>query len=207
MKKRAKRDLTLLVGAVAIIAAIGFFNGQLNRFSLINEMTAWRQIGEAEQIEAGLDLLPWELVRKTQGTLRKGGQYHPDLTRSDGELVNIVGFMQPLETFKDVTEFMVLPLPIECYFCEIPPAHDVMYVQMFEGETEQIWNQPVLIYGRFHLNEGPNAQFFYTIDEALLTSAIDGEDLTKRRIKLEHMIPGHNQDSVPLFDARPRGED
>ena len=59
----------------------------------------------------------------------------------------MIGFMVPMETFIDVEEFMMLPIPIECYFCAMPPSKDVLYVKLQEGETQQIFSEPVLVLG------------------------------------------------------------
>jgi hypothetical protein len=99
--------------------------------------------------------------------------------------------MVPYETFRDVTEFMLLRLPIECYFCGIPPERDVMYIELMDGESEDIYDQPVLIQGDLTLNRGANQQFFYTIDTAVLESGIEGEALKRRTLRPEHLIPKH----------------
>lgn len=191
MKRRAKRDIGILLGAMVIIGVIGLANGQLNRLSLATEKDKERNMAIAQRVEMGMEILDWNVIRKTKGSLRKGGRFHPDLQKYNGREVNLMGFMVPGETFRDVTEFMLLPLPIECYFCGIPPERDVMYIELMEGESEDIYDQPVLIIGDLTLNQGPDQQFFYTIDTAVLESGMKGEALKRRRLKLEHLVPEH----------------
>ncbi len=191
MRRRAKRDIGLLLGSLVIVGVIGFSNGQLNRKSLITEKDNERNRAIALRAESGMEILSWDVIRKTKGSLRKGGRFHPDLEKYDGKEVNLVGYMVQHETFKDVKEFMLLPLPLECYFCEIPPERDVMFVELVDGDTENIYDQPVLVQGDLILNRGPDQQFFYTVDWAVLKSGVKGERLKRRPLNPDHLILKH----------------
>ena len=199
MRRRAKRDLGILVGAIAILGVIVFFNGQMGRSRLVDEMESWRQDAEKQRTEDGLDLLSWNIMRQTKGTLRKGGSFHEELYLRDQQPVNLMGYMVPQEQFRDVTEFLFLPLPIECYYCQIPPERDVMLVRLKEGLIAQIYEEPVLVNGSFNLHEGPGVKYFYTITEAAFgPGEIDGT-LNRRRLDPKHFIPDHE----PTDDLRP----
>ena len=191
MRRRTKRDFGILMAIILVIGSVVLFNGQLSRSALANEMDTWRRNVEAKRESEGTELMTWELLRKTKGTLRKGGKFHEDLAPFNGQKINIVGFMVPDEQFRNVTEFMLLPLPIECYFCQIPPAHDVMLVNLAEGQTADIFEEPVIINGTFTLHEGEGVKFFYSIENATLGAGeMDGE-LNRRKLKMEHLAPQH----------------
>ena len=128
-------------------------------------------------------------MRETKGSLRKGGRFSEDLLARDGDVINLIGFMVPQEEFRDVNEFLLLPIPLECYFCSMPPPKDVMFVEMKEGETTHIYSEPVILNGRITVNQGPDQKFFYQLDEVEL-GGLDGGELTKKRLKLEHMVGG-----------------
>ena len=68
MKRRTKRDLSVLAGVVAILGAIAFFNTTVSRLALAREMEALRSGLEKDRRAEGLDLLDWKLMRKTKGT-------------------------------------------------------------------------------------------------------------------------------------------
>jgi hypothetical protein len=104
--------------------------------------------------------------------------------------------MVPENKFRDVEEFLMLPLPIECYFCKRPPVHDVMAIQMEAGTTTQIFEGPILVNGVLRLHEGPKQKYFYSIDHAALESAEKGGQLKKRYIPPEHMLSGHEKEVV-----------
>ena len=71
------------------------------------------------------------------------------------------------EQFRDVTQFLLLPIPIECYFCSMPPSRDVIFVTLRKGEKVDIYNEPVLLRGTINLHQGSHVKFFYTLDETI----------------------------------------
>lgn len=200
MKRRTKRDLGILFGAAAILGSVVFFNITINRTTLAAEMDKLRRQVEGQRRQEGLNLLSWTLVRTTKGSPKRGGTFHEDLKAFDGRHVNIIGFMVPQEQFRDVTEFLLLPLPIECYFCQMPPARDVMLVQLKAGETTPIFEEPVLINGVLNIHEGPGNKFLYSIKEAKLGPGEMGGGLSKKRLELQHMLPKHEQDPANMLD-------
>lgn len=200
MKKRTKRDIGILLGVLAVIGVIAFVNAQMQRGSLARQMEQLRSSLEQERAEQGLDILPWSLMRETKGSMRRGGEFSEELLALDGHLVNVMGFMVPQEQFRNVTNFMMLPLPIECYFCAMPPDRDIMNVELKEGETEDIWKEPVLIIGTLNIHQGPDVRFFYSLTDAVLVPADEDAQLTRREMELQHMLPQHEPDPSLLLD-------
>ena len=147
-----------------------------------------------------MNLLPWNLVRKTKGSLHRGGTFAEQLFDYDEQPTHMIGFMVPLETFINVTEFMMLPIPIECYFCAMPPSRDVLYVKLQEGETAQIFSEPVLVLGTFKVHKGPEQKYFYSLEDATIEAAEDDGELTRRRMKIQHMLPVHDRDPDLLLE-------
>ncbi|MBI2432757.1 MAG: DUF3299 domain-containing protein [Candidatus Hydrogenedentes bacterium] len=194
MRRRAKRDLFVIFGVVVVLALVAFANYNFQRNDLARRMDALRRQAEKEQINKGFELLDWKLLTDTKGSARKGPSFLDQLRSHNGEHVNLVGFMQPLDQFRGMTEFILLPLPIECYFCQIPPISHVVLVHMAESEGVDLVEEPVIINGTLTLNEGPT-KFFYTIENARRGAAI-GDKLTPRRLKEEHMVPRHTQTEV-----------
>jgi hypothetical protein len=196
MRQRVKRELTAVIGVVVILAVVVFVNANFSRGALAKRKEIERQAAVSERENSGMKILKWHHMRKTKGTLRKGATFTDELKKWDNKQVNLVGFMVPENTFRKMKEFMLLPLPIECYFCKRPPVRDVMAIQMEEGTSTDIYEQPVLINGVMRLHEGPDQKYFYTIEHAALVAAKDGERLRRRYIEPEHMLPQHTKDVV-----------
>lgn len=197
MRKRAVREIGTIVGIVIILGAVVFFNGYMRRGSLSDYFEKVRRTAETAQAGQGIPLLEWELLRQTSGTMRSGPKFHQDLVDIRDAEVNIIGFMVPLQQFRAVKEFLLLPLPVQCYFCEAPPMRDVMLVQMAEGESTDIVNEPVVVSGVLNLNEGPGTKFFYVLKEASRAPAEKGGKLTRKNIRPEAIQHMKDQTEAP----------
>ena len=203
MRKRAKRDLSVILGVVAILVAMAMANNFFYRSSLAERMVKYRQQVEQDRRSGGLDLLQWNLLRNTKGTVRSGPTFDPKLVEYDQKRVDLVGFMVPLDTFRQMKEFLLLPMPIECYFCGAPPMRDVMVVQMAEGETTDLFKEPVLINGTLKLNQGPGTKFFYVISGAKMGPGKEGGTLTRKTVEQQHMVHPQQSDEPLLQGAEP----
>lgn len=189
MKRRTKRDLSIFFGALVVIGMLAGLNTQFGRVGMRAEFEKLLLELEAKELEKGDLILEWKHIRKTKGSLKRGGKYADEVLARDGDVTNIIGFMVPQEEFRNVTEFLLLPIPLECYFCSMPPTRDVMLVKMAPGETTSIYIEPVILNGRLKVNQGPDQKFFYEMDHVTL-GGLDGGELTKKRLQLQHMMGG-----------------
>ena len=186
MRRRTIRDLGTIGGVLVILLVLVSANTYFGLEQRRDRAIKFRQAVEQAKIAEGVKLMDWELFQATKGTIRKGATYVDDLQNFDELPVNIVGYMVPINQFRNVDNFMLLPMPLDCYFCESPPMRDIILIKMKPGEIVDLAEEPVLIGGQLHLNEGPNQQFFYTIDYATLGPALEGEILSRKRISDEH---------------------
>ncbi len=186
MRRRTIRDLGTIAGVLVILLVLVSANTYFGLEQRRDKAIKFRKAIEAEKIAEGVDLMDWELFMATKGTIRKGATYVEELQKLDELPVNIVGYMVPINQFRNVDNFMLLPMPLDCYFCESPPMRDIIMIKMKPGEVVDLAEEPVLIGGQLHLNEGANQQFFYTIDYANLGPALEGEILTRKNITEEH---------------------
>ena len=189
MRRRAMREMGTILGIVVILAVIVLANSQLRRGSLKTQMERVRRNAEAKREEGGVPILSWDILRETTGSRKKGPTFDERLVEQRDSTVNLIGFMVPEYEFRQMQEFMLLPVPIECYFCESPPMRDVMLIQMAEGSVVDLVNEPVLIHGELTLNEGPGTKFFYVIKNADRGPAEEGAKFTRRSTSEEAM--GH----------------
>lgn len=185
MRRRVVREIGTAFGVVVILALVVFFNSQLRRGTLKDQMEKVRQNAEEKQAVAGVELLNWDVLRKTTGSRKSGPKFSDKLLEFKDQRTSLIGFMVPLYEFRQMKEFMVLPVPIECYFCQAPPMRDVMLVQMAADKTADLINEPVLINGQLTLNEGPGTKFFYVMKDVELGPAEKGQKFTRKTVRPE----------------------
>lgn len=191
MSRRVVRDLGTLLGVIVILAGYVVMKDFFVRGGLTEEMNKQRVKEETKQSEKGFPITDWELLRKTKGTRAKGPTFAKEVLEMRDKKVCLVGFMTPLYEFRGVKEFILLPLPIQCYFCQSPPMREVVLVQMAENKTTNIVNDPVMFTGKMTLNEGPGTKFFYVLKEA-----VAGTDMTMMKTKdmgMDHMVESEAQ--------------
>lgn len=170
MRRRVIRDLGTLLGIVVVLAGVVGINIYMRLGTLQEKFERIRRAEEAKHIQLGQQVLDWELLRQTKGKVGKDTKFPEELKPKAGTTVNLIGFMTPIDQFRDAEYFMLLPLPIQCYFCEAPPMRDVMLVRMAEGTKVNLVEEPVLISGELRLNEGsPDTfpeKFYYKLANA-----------------------------------------
>lgn len=186
MRRKAKRDLLTLIGVVAVLAGIVLVNGYSRRDALREQYEQMRAAFEERHRGEGVEVVDWDELRKVTGKRNTGAGFPESLKKKDGRLVNICGFMSPIDQFKNVTEFMLMPVPMTCYFCEAPPMRDIIEVKL--SKPANMVNEPVLIGGRLRLHEGPKQMFFYTIEEARWNEAVKDEEQTDKVIAEDHRV-------------------
>ncbi len=186
MRKRAKRDLFTLAGVVVVVASIVLVNMYLRREGLRGHYERLRAAFEAKHREQGVALVDWKELHEVTGRRATGANFPESLKEKNGRLVNLCGFMSPIDQFKNVTEFMLLPVPMSCYFCDAPPMRDIVRVRL--QKPADMVNEPVLIGGRLELHEGPKQMFFYTIKDAKWNEAVKDEAITQQNIGKDHKV-------------------
>lgn len=204
MRKRSKRDLLTLLGLVVIVVGIIGANGYMRRAGLREHFEQMRAALEQKHRDEGVKLVDWEELHGVIGNRSTGATFPESLKEKDGRLVNIVGFMNAIDQFRNVTEFMLLPVPITCFFCEAPPMRDIIEVKL--QKSANMINEPVLVGGRLRLHEGEKPLFFYTIEDAKWNEAVSEEDSTEKVIDQQHklhLIEGFKElrGESPLLDT------
>lgn len=188
MRRRAIRDLGTIAGVLVILACVVGANIYMRLDTLTEKWVKLRIALEQQNREEGVELLDWELLRETEGTRRRGPTYAEELETEYGDnFFHIVGFMAPLDQFRGIERFMLLPMPIECYFCEAPPLRDIMFVETGEGKKiEKLYNEPILMHGKLVLNGAPGEPFFYSVERAGVGRSTPEQVLTEKEIAEIH---------------------
>lgn len=191
MRKRAKRDLITLTGIIILLLGVVGANMYMRLDSLKEAAEKLRKQYESKHRAAGHTLIDWENMRATKGNLKSGPRFSKEIEELDDALVNIVGFMSPIDQFSNVTEFMLMPLPSSCFFCDSPPMRDIIHIQL--EKPSKMVEEPVLIGGEFHLHKEPGAMFFTSIVGAKWNEAVDMRRLTTNKDHQGHLIAGWNK--------------
>ena len=110
MRARTKRDLTIFTGVVFVISIVALLNNFFYRSSLAERMERYRMMIERDRKSKGIDLVSWKLLQKTKGNMRTGPTFDEELLKLDRQRIHIVGFMVPLNQFRKMKEFLLLPI-------------------------------------------------------------------------------------------------
>src|SRR4051812_42284156 len=97
LRKRVKRDLTLIAGVIVILGMVVVVNYGSGVAQLASKFEAIRSGLEQQRQSEGIPLLSWKLMRATTGMLRTGGTFTPELLEKDNTDVSLIGFMVPFE--------------------------------------------------------------------------------------------------------------
>lgn len=192
-----------LAGIAVGIAALWFINDAWGRSTLAERAIKQRNEAAAAREKQGVEIMDWPLLQETSGGYRSGPTFDERLLEYDGTHVNMVGFQVPLEEFRNMKTFLLLPMPIECYFCQSPPMRDVVLVHMKEGQMAPLIEEPVFVNGILKLNKGPKTSFFYElIDTEWGVGDPSKKDYKRREVAPEHMMP-HNREEELLEPSEP----
>ncbi len=189
MRRRVVRELVTVAGVVVILLALVVFNSQVSRGGKKERMEQYRRTVETQRETEGQSLLKWDQMRQTKRANSSSAPiFADDLSALDGKEVTLLGFMAPIDQFQDVSYFMLLPVPIECFFCSAPPMREIMYVELVQGKRADIVNEPVAITGTLTLSREAGSQFFYSIKDAQWAAGEKNTKLTPKNTGSEHRM-------------------
>jgi hypothetical protein len=103
----------------------------------------------------------------------------PKLQSVNGKLVSIAGYMIPLSTAKEISEFMLIQYPFfGCCYSIPPEPNETVLVSMPKGKSVDYLEKPIRVTGRFIVNDTKIDGFtvsLYRIESAkiAITSAND----------------------------------
>ena len=187
MRRRVWRDAGTILGVVVVLSGVVALNYFTRQKNLQERMIEWRKEIEENRETKGLDLLPWDILVKTKGNMRRGAKFPPELLLWDNKHIDLIGFMVPVDEYRNMKEFLLLPMPIQCYFCESPPMRDIILVKMLEGEKTELFNEPILINGILKLHGGAGAPFFYSVEKVTFGPGEEKGTLTRKSMSAEHV--------------------
>lgn len=145
---------------IALLTVIGFGIGFAAVTFLVGKPS--NDLGfdpDAERIQ-----LDWGILR---GLNLETGEKTPELEEADGRLVEIPGFMVPLEDeAQEITEFLLVPSPQACIHVPAPPPNQMVHVKMAPGNKTPVQFGPIWLVGKMQITDynGPygKSSFFVT---------------------------------------------
>jgi tetratricopeptide (TPR) repeat protein len=110
--------------------------------------------------------LPWAVLSETTLDRKHRPTFPEYLKEVDGKRVSLSGFMQPLRDDPDVTAFMFIEYPVGCWYCEMPEATGIVYVELPAGKTTTYTRGLVRVTGWLALNPSDPEEFLYNLRDA-----------------------------------------
>jgi hypothetical protein len=114
----------------------------------------------------GVTPTPWLALNETTLDRRFRPTFGKYLKRLDGKRVSLVGFMQPLGDGGELGSFMLVEYPVGCWFCEMPDATGIVYVELPAGKMAKLARGTIKVEGTLTLNATDPEDFLYAIKDA-----------------------------------------
>jgi hypothetical protein len=112
--------------------------------------------------------LPWPLLQAAVIHPHTGIEFPKYLLRLEGQLVDVQGFLHPLAQHPHAQEFLLVPYPIGCWFCETPEPTSMIYVKLAAGRQVENTRSLMLVTGRLQLNRDNPETFLFTLEQAVV---------------------------------------
>lgn len=111
--------------------------------------------------------LPWQLLAETSIDTRKFTLgFHDYVKKLSGEKVILTGYMQPLTDDIDCTSFLFVENPVGCWYCELPDATGIVFVELEPGKIVRYDRGFQRIEGVLKLNPGDPEDFYFSLTKA-----------------------------------------
>ena len=110
--------------------------------------------------------VPWELLAETTLSKRFQPTFPNYLRELVGHQVSLNGFMQPLRGDGDMNVFLFIEYPVGCWYCEMPEASGIVFVQMAPGTRASYRRGLVRVIGRLTLNSSDPEDFLFALRDA-----------------------------------------
>jgi len=177
---------------VCSVLAFAITAGQSQEHQLPAEAKDGRQAYQTVTQPSNAILVNWEFLDKTDVVVSDGKKdatinYPHEVKALDGKRVAIVGFMAPFESLDDMTQCMILPAYVGCFYCGPPPVTQVLLIQQINAKKQKrpFINDAVIVTGTLRLfsfdsqHPAHQADFLYAFDDAVV-EVFDGQNKPSR---------------------------
>lgn len=191
------KKLVTLAGVIVVILGIAAFNQWYRLYRITDLHTQMAKNVRQGLIDRGIRPVSWELLGQTKGEFESVPEYPPAVKELAGQTATVAGYGIPLtgassathqhasmlplpppvlelflghshaKTFQGVTELILTPLPLECYWKEVPPLNQAIYVRT-ANPIEFGDGAAIAVTGTLELREQDGPKFFYVLQDAEL---------------------------------------
>jgi hypothetical protein len=119
----------------------------------------------------GRTILNWDLLASTRFDDRSMPHFTPKLAGIDGKSVTLTGYMAPLDDVGAIRNFMLLEIPVGCFYCLVPDPAGIVLVELKTGSATNLRFEPVKVSGRLRLNADDPEDFLYILSDAEISAA------------------------------------
>ncbi len=114
----------------------------------------------------GVNSLPWLALTETTIARPFKPQFLKYLQKLDGKRVTLLGHMRPHGNEKggEVTSFLFTEYPVGCWFCEVPDAMSLVFVELADGAA--ITRNAIRVEGVLKLNASDPEAYLFRIEDA-----------------------------------------
>lgn len=119
--------------------------------------------------QLGRAQLDWDLLAnvRIEGRSRR---LPANLEALDGKTVRLTGFMCPENEMGEMHSFLLLEVPVGCFYCQTIPPAGIVLVELESGRRAPLAFEPVQVTGIWHVNRDDPEDYLYRIEEARLAS-------------------------------------
>lgn len=112
--------------------------------------------------------IPWPLLQASVIQADGSVRFPEYLNRLDGRGVSLHGFLQPLGDDPQPQDFLLVPYPIGCWFCESPGPTSMVYIRLAPGRQVEKRRELILVAGRLRLNRDNPETFLFILEDAVV---------------------------------------
>jgi hypothetical protein len=146
----AHRPRVILVALAAVAAVVGlalspasgaFRHAWAGWWGPPARATSWDELGAAK-VE----------LEEVAGVVRPVATIPPEVKALDGQRVELVGFMFPIDAEVDPTRFLLVELPADCPFCFANWSEPARMAEIWAAEPVDYVDRQVILQGRLEIN-------------------------------------------------------
>jgi hypothetical protein len=116
-------------------------------------------------------LLDWDVLAATSAGGKFPPKYPANLEPADGQEVVLNGYMCPLDEAGEMNTFLLLEIPVGCFYCLAPAPTSLVLVELAGGRREPLHYDLMKVVGRWRLNRDNPEDFLYSIHDARIAPA------------------------------------
>jgi|GEM_PF-2001579 len=145
----------LIFGIVTIyLSLISYFHDPENYYLENTASTPVKLAGLITSVQKNAKKITYNDLRKYKFSRRSRSTVPPKLQALNGKVVNIAGYMIPLNDAKDISEFMLIQYPFfGCCYSIPPEPNETVLVALPKGKSVDYLEKPIRVTGRFMIND------------------------------------------------------